>query len=307
MILILSEESDLSTTQVQAWLNFYNEKYTRINDNDIVNFRFIGDDFIIKSNNDVWYSKIKSYWYRRGQFKINGFIDNQFLGIDNLRINEMNKIFEFISFKLNLKKNINTLDKSDVNKLVVNYYANQVGLNTPNDLLYNNKEDILELNDSNYITKVISGSSIQEIDDYFIFNYTKKLNVEKIGTTNFFPSLVQNYIEKKYELRIFYLNGEFYSMAIFSQKDDQTIIDFRNYNKTKPNRTVPFKIPDCQAIKLDLLMKKLEINCGSIDMIVTSDNEYFFLEVNPVGQFGMVSYPCNYNLEKKIAQYLAHE
>lgn len=165
--------------------------------------------------------------------------------------------------------------------------------------MYNNKEDLLELKDGGYITKVISGSSIQEIDDYFIVNYTKKLNIEKIGTTNFFPSLVQNYIEKKYELRIFYLNGEFYSMAIFSQKDNQTIIDFRNYNKTKPNRTVPYKIPDCQAIKLDLLMKKLEINCGSIDMIVTNDNEYVFLEVNPVGQFGMVSYPCNYNLEKK--------
>ena len=29
-----------------------------------------------------------------------------------------------------------------------------------------------------------------------------------------------------------------------------------------------------------------------------------FLEVNPVGQFGMVSLPCNYQLEKRIAQYL---
>jgi D-alanine-D-alanine ligase-like ATP-grasp enzyme len=51
-------------------------------------------------------------------------------------------------------------------------------------------------------------------------------------------------------------------------------------------------------------MNKLDLNCGSIDMIVTPKNEYVFLEVNPVGQFGMVSYPCNYNLEKKIAEYL---
>jgi hypothetical protein len=37
---------------------------------------------------------------------------------------------------------------------------------------------------------------------------------------------------------------------------------------------------------------------------MTKKGEYVFLEVNPIGQFGMVSAPCNYNLEKKIAQYL---
>jgi hypothetical protein len=29
-----------------------------------------------------------------------------------------------------------------------------------------------------------------------------------------------------------------------------------------------------------------------------------FLEVNPTGQYGMVSDPCNYYLDKKIAEYL---
>jgi D-alanine-D-alanine ligase-like ATP-grasp enzyme len=48
-------------------------------------------------------------------------------------------------------------------------------------------------------------------------------------------------------------------------------------------------------------MQKLKLNTGSIDMIYTNDSKFIFLEVNPVGQFGMVSKPCNYNLEKKIA------
>ena len=51
-------------------------------------------------------------------------------------------------------------------------------------------------------------------------------------------------------------------------------------------------------------MKYVNLNTGSIDMIVTKENEYIFLEVNPVGQFGMVSQPCNYYLEKKITEYL---
>ena len=46
------------------------------------------------------------------------------------------------------------------------------------------------------------------------------------------------------------------------------------------------------------------MNTGSFDFILTSEGEYVFLEVNPIGQFGMVSYPCNYYLEEKIVDLL---
>ena len=48
-------------------------------------------------------------------------------------------------------------------------------------------------------------------------------------------------------------------------------------------------------------MKLLNLNSGSLDLIRAADGKYVFLEINPVGQFGMVSYPCNYNIEKEIA------
>jgi hypothetical protein len=51
-------------------------------------------------------------------------------------------------------------------------------------------------------------------------------------------------------------------------------------------------------------MKQLNLNTGSIDMAVNTENEYVFFEVNPIGQYGMTSVPCNYNLDKKIAEYL---
>jgi len=51
-------------------------------------------------------------------------------------------------------------------------------------------------------------------------------------------------------------------------------------------------------------MSKLNMNCGSIDMIVTKQKEYVFLEVNPIGQFKQVSFPCNFYLEQKIANFL---
>jgi hypothetical protein len=52
-------------------------------------------------------------------------------------------------------------------------------------------------------------------------------------------------------------------------------------------------------------MESINLNTGSLDFIKSSkDSNYYFLEVNPSGQFGMTSNPCNYNLHEKIANYL---
>jgi glutathione synthase/RimK-type ligase-like ATP-grasp enzyme len=93
-------------------------------------------------------------------------------------------------------------------------------------------------------------------------------------------------------------------MAIFSQSNEKTKIDFRNYDLQKPNRTVPYNLPKEIILKLKKLTKALALRTGSIDLIKAKDGQYYFLEVNPVGQFGMVSRPCNYNIEMKIAKFL---
>jgi glutathione synthase/RimK-type ligase-like ATP-grasp enzyme len=121
------------------------------------------------------------------------------------------------------------------------------------------------------------------------------------------PSLIQRKIDKKYEIRVFYLMGNMYSMAIMSQNKNETEIDFRNYQNQNPNRTLSYELPDEINKKIIKLMDVLKLNSGSIDFIYNTNNEYVFLEVNPVGQYGMVSYPCNYYIEKKIANYLTNE
>ena len=93
-------------------------------------------------------------------------------------------------------------------------------------------------------------------------------------------------------------------MAIFSQNNNKTKVDFRRYDTEFPNRLVRYSLPKNIQNKLILLMSHLKLATGSIDMIVTEDNDFIFLEVNPFGQFGMVSKPNNFNLEKRIAKYL---
>lgn len=115
---------------------------------------------------------------------------------------------------------------------------------------------------------------------------------------------MQENIPKKYELRVFYLKERIFAMAIFSQNDDKTKVDFRNYNWSKPNRFTPYSLPRKIEDKIKYFMKSMNLNCGSIDMIVDIEGRYIFLEVNPKGQFGMVSLPCSYHLDFEIAKEL---
>jgi D-alanine-D-alanine ligase-like ATP-grasp enzyme len=49
------------------------------------------------------------------------------------------------------------------------------------------------------------------------------------------------------------------------------------------------------------MFKILGYSTCSVDMIVDTDFNYHFLELNPVGQFVALSEFCNFNIEKYIA------
>ena len=100
------------------------------------------------------------------------------------------------------------------------------------------------------------------------------------------------------------MENNFYPMAIFSQNDETTKIDYRNYNYDKPNRNVPFVLPKLILKKIKKFISKLEINTGSIDLIINKKGDYFFLEINPMGQYDWVSQNCNYYIDKDIAEIL---
>ncbi len=127
--------------------------------------------------------------------------------------------------------------------------------------------------------------------------------VDKKEKEDFFTTFFQQKIEKDFEIRSFYLNRKVWSMAIFSQNDDQTKVDYRRYNKVKPNRNVPYNLPKDIEEKIIVLMDKLDLTSGSLDFI-KSDDKFYFLEVNAVGQFGNVSFYCNYGLDYEIATSL---
>ena len=329
--LIFSNKYDFSTNSVIHWLNKFAVPCLRINsDEDKFKLKYINSSSIIledkttgKTYNLLDYD---SYWYRRGR------LSNSILGINDeavqeftrnynietttltSRLNEKTSLIHFLFYKveLEIKTKLGSFFKSGLNRLQILEIAKSVGFKIPNYHIVTNTEQIKDLQAQNparyLVSKAIDNGIYLSDKNKRYYSYTERIEKDDFGASAYpiYPSLILSEIKKKYELRIFYMVGEFYAMAIFSQNNDQTQTDFRKYSDTKPNRNEPFQLPENIKEKLRTIFQKLDLNTGSVDLIVDDEGAYVFLEINPVGQFGMVSLPCNYNLEKKVAQYLAY-
>lgn len=186
--------------------------------------------------------------------------------------------------------------------------AKSCGLAIPDTLLTNNREDVKNFIDANSYTiiKPLSDPHFFTVGDNRFALYTSilKKGVLKNMKKNILPIMIQNKIEKKLEIRIFYISGKIFSAAIFSQTREKTSLDYRNYDIDKPYRVVPYSFSLKMKNKIKMFMKKMNLNTGSLDIIKDISNNYIFLEVNPVGQFDMLSNTCNFPIEKEIALYL---
>ncbi|MFS4472126.1 grasp-with-spasm system ATP-grasp peptide maturase [Chryseobacterium sp. T20] len=300
MILVFSNDNERTTIEVIRWLVIMNKDFLHIHEDEVFEIKIIKKRFLLQSQkNSFFLDDIESVWYRRGglQFKRLQYNNDSI----NIHMNEAQHWLEdYVLSTLESKNHVNKQTKVHINKLLVLEYAQKTGFDVPNYFLAENTDEIT-LNQT--ITKAITGNVILDS----IFNNQDGIMyttiVEKQEKQSFFISFFQEKIEKDFEIRTFYIKGECMSMAIFSQNDEQTKTDFRKYNNKRPNRNIPYKLPQEIESKINEIMQALDLNCGSLDFIKSGD-KYYFLEINPVGQFANVAYHCNYPLFKKIAECL---
>lgn len=98
------------------------------------------------------------------------------------------------------------------------------------------------------------------------------------------PGIYQKLIEKKYELRITVIGETVIPAKLDSQKFGATV-DWRYDTDGGKETLTTTTIPGDIAEKCRLFCKEMKLNFGAFDFIVTKDDEYYFLEVNPAGQF----------------------
>jgi ATP-GRASP peptide maturase of grasp-with-spasm system len=333
IVLVSKSEDEQSTDEIIDWLLFKNKNYERINGSDFLENCFSitvtnnSKNFSVYKNKDVeslFNIDCKNFlWFRRWYDDISNIKQKKLFnsGIkrkDKIGIsialeahikNERKVVSDWILYHLHKNNcSLNSCGFIKLNKLEVLEQASGLGLNIPETIVTNSKHDLIAFFNTHgrIITKALSESMVYLDDTDSTIMYTEEVTAELVSKLpqQFGVYLFQSLLEKEFELRVFYLDKKFYSMAIFSQSNTKTAIDFRRYDHSKANRCVPFILPRKLEKKLVKLLEQLDLQSASIDMVYTCDDKYVFLEINPIGQFGMVSIPCNYYLEEKVADFL---
>ncbi len=100
------------------------------------------------------------------------------------------------------------------------------------------------------------------------------------------PCLFQRLVHKKHELRITVMGERVWTAAIFSQERPDAVLDYRHVSAELRHEPV-FLPPRLEAACVEMT-HRLGLRSSQIDMIVTPDDEYVFLELNPNGQWAWI-------------------
>ncbi|MCL5283628.1 MAG: hypothetical protein M1330_02815 [Armatimonadetes bacterium] len=117
--------------------------------------------------------------------------------------------------------------------------------------------------------------------------------IKHLNTIAGCPAIFQEYIKKRVEIRITIIGNDMFPVEIHSQDREDTKVDFRAQTLLETSQFLHHevhKLPDDISAKLMKLMKELNLVFGCVDMILTPNGEYVFLEVNTAGQWGWIEH-----------------
>lgn len=177
--------------------------------------------------------------------------------------------------------------------------AAEMGFDIPRTLVTNSPEDARNFYfacDGKIIYKTLFSSSLGTTRKTTLLAGQTQVNLKAVYTTlitgenlHFLDTITevacqfQEYIPKDYELRVTVIGDEIFAAEIHSQTDEQTSTDWRRYNVTIPYRKANLPVEIAQRCMS--FVKSYQLNFSAIDMIVTPEGRYVFLENNPNGQF----------------------
>lgn len=125
--------------------------------------------------------------------------------------------------------------------------------------------------------------------------------LQMLSEVNLAPVIFQEYIPGNVDLRITVVGDQIFAAAIHSQTTDYPI-DYRaDLASAKMER---HELPEDITKKIHEFMNCLRLSFGAIDMRLTPDDQYVFLEINPAGLYDFVEGPTGLPITEAIADLL---
>lgn len=276
----------------------------RLNHEQNISITDKGFELTDESGNTIQSGQITAVWHRKSwRITVPEEMDESYRPVF---------LKEYSSLRYNLLTSLQHLpwinpleaeNKIDGNKMLQLNMAGKHGLKVPETLFSNdagkvtdffhrecNGKMVAKLHGS--LTKSMNGENFLSTH---IIDHDSLGNIEDIA---YCPMIFQPYIEKAYELRIVYVDGTFFTGKINNSEHTDWRVVREGYYWSE------YDLPESVEEGLSGMMKEMNLYLGAIDMIRGKDGAYYFLEVNPQGEWGMLQKYLDFPIAQRIADQL---
>ena len=182
------------------------------------------------------------------------------------------------------------------NKIKQLTIAREIGFRVPETLVTTRPTDLLTFakkHGNHVIAKAVkNGFSISHDTVSLIFtSMIDSSDYDSLANSDIaVPNIVQPRLEKECDLRITVVGNSVYPAAIRSQRHSATAIDWRTWDTVSDVDLVheAFSLPNDIADMCRALNARLDLDFSCIDMVLARDGSFYFLEVNPNGQWAWI-------------------
>lgn len=320
MILILTSEYEENVNSIIENLESRGHEWQRVNSEKASYKNSISIDFNNNrtSLNGTDLNSVGAVYCRKwGRFGVNKWQSAVAQYCDEnepseFAISDTKHIYHYLKYALKDRFWLNRIDNFQdyINRLIQMSEAKKVGFKIPSSIVtqsYDELKHFCSKNSNSIITKVTGQipASLQRMC------YTTKVDEDfmELASRDLknCPTLFQSYVNKKYEIRSTVVGNKIFSAIIDSQSHELDLVKFDWRYANADTSIYPIELPDIVNTRIINFMKAMKLDFGAIDLILTDDNEYYFLEVNPEGQWGWIEVETGLQITNEIVEKLVYE
>lgn len=309
-ILILSNRYDFASDYVAAELKKRKKSYLRLNQEDFAQMeinlspfepRLFGEFKDVKFR--ITNGSLKSIFFRRPVFLRDNYRPNLNPGEQLGRIQWAAFYRGLMVFRNCLWVNHPKETYVAENKIFQLNIAYRLGFEIPKTIIANTDRFIANFfpKKEKVVLKTLE-SMILKLDKTEAFIYTNQINVSNIyrDELSIAPSIFQDCLTNKIDIRVTVIKDKTFGVYILSNGkgvdgDWRLLKDRVEY--------IPFKLPRDVRNMCIKLVRRLGLNFGAIDLAMVND-KYYFLEINPTGEWAWLVNRANLPIDAAIADLL---
>ena len=187
--------------------------------------------------------------------------------------------------------------------------ALEVGFDIPETIISNHPQQVEEFCKKHHqttgvITKRLGtmAQSMENDSGSYFTTLLREQDFKYLPEVRLIPQIFQPLVPKQREVRAIVIEDDILAGAIDTRKSKTGQIDWRIAEEDIPWQQE--SLPKSLETKIRSFMKRLGLAYGAIDLIVTPDHRYIFLEVNPAGEWGWLQRDLNLPIANAIATNL---